>query len=94
MWSPSPHQVKRILYAKAMLQRELLPHVGQEENCETLKGFFLGYTVHKMLMCSLGRADEDDRDHYGTTTTQPARHHTDIDSTASTAQPRRRSAHG
>ena len=43
----------------------MLPHVGTEENCETRKAFFLGYTVHKMLMCSLGRAEEDDRDHYG-----------------------------
>jgi len=44
----------------------MLPHVGTDENCETKKAFFLGYTVHKMLMCALGRADEDDRDHYGT----------------------------
>ena len=29
------------------------------------QAFFLGYTVHKMLMCTLGRAEEDDRDHYG-----------------------------
>lgn len=27
--------------------------------------FFLGYMVHKLLMCSLGRLEEDDRDHYG-----------------------------
>lgn len=57
--------MKRILYAKMMLQKEFLPHVGQDEASETLKGFFLGYTCHKMLMCALGRADEDDRDHYG-----------------------------
>ena len=25
----------------------------------------MGYIVHKMLMCSLGRLDEDDRDHFG-----------------------------
>jgi hypothetical protein len=43
----------------------VLPHVGTEEHCETRKAFFLGYTVHKMLMCTLGRAEEDDRDHYG-----------------------------
>lgn len=29
------------------------------------KVFFLGYMVHKLLMCSLGRLEEDDRDHYG-----------------------------
>ena len=25
----------------------------------------MGYIVHKMLMCSLGRLEEDDRDHFG-----------------------------
>lgn len=58
-------RAKRIQYAKLILQKEMLPHVGTEENIETRKAFFLGYTVHKMLMCSLGRAEEDDRDHYG-----------------------------
>ena len=52
-------------YAAAILKHEMLPHVGTEDYCETKKAFFLGYTVHKMLMCALGRADEDDRDHYG-----------------------------
>jgi len=55
----------RIRYASGILQKEVLPHVGTEENCETRKGFFLGYAVHKLLMCKLGRADEDDRDHFG-----------------------------
>jgi DNA-directed RNA polymerase II subunit RPB2 len=39
--------------------------VGTEEHCETKKGFFIGYAVHKLLMCRLGRAEEDDRDHFG-----------------------------
>merc|ERR1719183_2800040 len=55
----------RIRYASGILQREVLPHVGTEEHCETKKGFFMGYAVHKLLMCKLGRADEDDRDHFG-----------------------------
>lgn len=55
----------RIRYAAGILQKEVLPHVGTEEYCETKKGFFLGYAVHKLLMCKLGRADEDDRDHFG-----------------------------
>ena len=55
----------RIRYASGILQKEVLPHVGTEEHCETKKGFFLGYAVHKLLMCKLGRADEDDRDHFG-----------------------------
>lgn len=56
---------ERVQYARELLQKELLPHVGMDENCETKKAFFLGYTVHKLLMCSLGRAEEDDRDHFG-----------------------------
>lgn len=55
----------RIRYAAAILQKEVLPHVGTEEHCETKKGFFMGYAVHKLLMCRLGRAEEDDRDHFG-----------------------------
>merc|ERR1719183_2916316 len=39
----------RIRYAAAILQKEVLPHVGTEEHCETKKGFFLGYAV---LKCS------------------------------------------
>ena len=33
--------------------------------CKTRKGFFIGYMVHRLLSCSLGRAEEDDRDHFG-----------------------------
>lgn len=55
----------RIRYASAILQKEVLPHVGTEEHCETKKGFFMGYAVHKLLACRLGRAEEDDRDHFG-----------------------------
>ena len=33
--------------------------------CKTRKGFFIGYMVHRLLCCSLGRAVEDDRDHFG-----------------------------
>ena len=55
----------RIRYASGILQKEVLPHVGTEEHCETKKGFFLGYAVHKLLACKLGRAEEDDRDHFG-----------------------------
>ena len=39
--------------------------------CLTLvQVFFLGYMVHKLLMCSLGRLEEDDRDHYGKETSR------------------------
>mmetsp|Transcript_3964 Transcript_3964/g.9690 ORF Transcript_3964/g.9690 Transcript_3964/m.9690 type:complete len:1241 (-) Transcript_3964:119-3841(-) len=55
----------RIRYAQQILQREVLTHVGTEDHCEAKKGFFMGYAVHKLLSCKLGRADEDDRDHFG-----------------------------
>jgi DNA-directed RNA polymerase beta subunit len=45
--------------------KQVLPHVGVTESEETEKGFFMGYVVHKLLMCSLNRLEEDDRDHYG-----------------------------
>ena len=43
---------------------DVLAHVRTEENCETKKGFFLSYAIHKLLTCKLHRADENDRDHY------------------------------
>lgn len=56
---------KRIQYARDILRKELLPHVGVAELCEKKKAFFLGYMVHRTLLCALGRRPEDDRDHYG-----------------------------
>lgn len=56
---------QRLAYSKQLLQKEILPHVGTGEDCDAKKAFFIGYIVHKLLMCSLERIDEDDRDHYG-----------------------------
>ncbi|CAA0825111.1 DNA-directed RNA polymerase II subunit 2 [Striga hermonthica] len=56
---------KRIKYAKEILQKEMLPHVGVGEHCETKKGYYFGYIIHRLLLCALGRRAEDDRDHYG-----------------------------
>ncbi|GER53278.1 DNA-directed RNA polymerase family protein [Striga asiatica] len=55
---------KRIKYAKEILQREMLPHVSTEENCESKKAYYFGYVIHRLLICALGRRPEDDRDHY------------------------------
>lgn len=55
----------RIRSAKDILQKEMLPHISQSEGCETRKAFFLGYMVHKLLQCALGRRETDDRDHFG-----------------------------
>lgn len=56
---------KRIRYARDILQKELLPHITQEEGFETRKAFFLGYMVHRMLLVALERREPDDRDHFG-----------------------------
>ncbi|XP_037958315.1 DNA-directed RNA polymerase II subunit RPB2-like [Teleopsis dalmanni] len=56
---------KRVSYAKDIVTREMLPHVGISEYCGTQKSFFLGYMVHRLMMAALGRAETDDRDHYG-----------------------------
>ncbi|KAK9463712.1 DNA-directed RNA polymerase II subunit RPB2 [Lipomyces oligophaga] len=56
---------RRLRYARDILQRELLPHITQSEGYETRKAYFLGYMVHKMLQCALGRRELDDRDHFG-----------------------------
>lgn len=56
---------KRIKYARDIMQKELLPHISQMEGSETRKAFFLGYMVHRLLQCALGRREVDDRDHFG-----------------------------
>jgi len=55
----------RVQYARDILQKEVLPHVGTEDGNQTKKCYFMGYICHKLLMCSLGRLNEDDRDHLG-----------------------------
>jgi DNA-directed RNA polymerase II subunit RPB2 len=56
---------ERIKYAKkSVLQRNFLPHMSQRKGKEKEKAYFLGYMVNKLLRCSLGRLEEDDRDHY------------------------------
>ncbi|KAK0615364.1 hypothetical protein B0T17DRAFT_593061 [Bombardia bombarda] len=59
------NRMNRIRAARDLLQKEMLPHISQSEGCETKKAFFLGYMVHKLLQCVLGRRDTDDRDHFG-----------------------------
>ena len=56
----------RIKYAGDLLTKDLLPHVGTDKSASTRtrKCFFLGYIVHRLLMCATGRAEEDDRDHF------------------------------
>lgn len=63
--TPYALRAERINFAVELVHRELLPHVGVGDRYDKKKGFFMGYVVHKMLMCSLGRLGEDDRDHFG-----------------------------
>jgi DNA-directed RNA polymerase II subunit RPB2 len=55
----------RLRYAKQLLDKELLPHVGVKEFFSTKKAFFLGYVIHRLLQTALGRRSQDDRDHWG-----------------------------
>jgi DNA-directed RNA polymerase II subunit RPB2 len=62
---PGVTKEKRIKYAKDILQKEMLPHVGISDFCESKKAYFLGYMVHRLLVAALGRRELDDRDHLG-----------------------------
>ncbi|KAJ3191549.1 DNA-dependent RNA polymerase II [Irineochytrium annulatum] len=58
-------QDKRIRYAKEILQKEMLPHVGTKAHFEGRKAYFFGYMIHRLLLAALERRDLDDRDHFG-----------------------------
>ena len=40
---PGVTKEKRIKYAREILQKEMLPHVGVSDFCETKKAYFLGF---------------------------------------------------
>lgn len=54
-----------IYHAKSLLNYNILPHIGLSEDSRERKAYFLGYMVHRLLNASLGKTDQDDRDHYG-----------------------------
>lgn len=39
----------RIQYAREILQKEMLPHIGITEVSETKKAYYLGYMVNRLL---------------------------------------------
>lgn len=43
----------------------MLPHVHIGADGHLKKAHFIGYMVNRLLTAALGRATEDDRDHYG-----------------------------
>eukprot|EP00928_Gymnodinium_smaydae_P009364 TRINITY_DN13497_c0_g1_i1.p1 TRINITY_DN13497_c0_g1~~TRINITY_DN13497_c0_g1_i1.p1 ORF type:complete len:1184 (+),score=293.29 TRINITY_DN13497_c0_g1_i1:133-3684(+) len=55
----------RIQYARELLQKELLPHLGRTAHCESRKAYFMGYMANRLLLGITGRIVEDDRDHFG-----------------------------
>ncbi|KAJ1640261.1 RNA polymerase II core subunit [Pavlovales sp. CCMP2436] len=61
---PGAERRKRQQHARELLVKEMLPHVGITEHCETKKAYFLGYMIHKLLIASMGGRKEDDRDHF------------------------------
>lgn len=52
----------RIQYVRDLLTRELFPHVGDDHD---VKAHFLGMMAKELIMVSMGRKEQSDRDHYG-----------------------------
>jgi DNA-directed RNA polymerase II subunit RPB2 len=50
--------------AKHLLDNYLLPHLGETGNEMSKKAYFIGYMAHNLIETSLGRREQDDRDHY------------------------------
>ena len=58
-------QKERINAAENVLTKYLLPHISTVTGNEYKKAYFIGYMINRLGNCYLGRAVEDDRDHYG-----------------------------
>jgi DNA-directed RNA polymerase subunit B len=58
-------QVKefRINRAKAIIDRNLLPHIGRDPKSRLDKAIFLGEMASRIIELKLGRREEDDKDH-------------------------------
>lgn len=56
---------ERRAHAKMILQRDILPHVGVDDQSFLKKATFIGYMVRKIIDCITGRREYDDRDHTG-----------------------------
>lgn len=60
-------RAEKINGVRKLLTTKFLPHLGFDDSDETVakKAFFLGHMVNRLCNAALGRASEDDRDHYG-----------------------------
>jgi len=63
--APGSDKETRIQWARDVLKKEFLAHIGTEGFVETKKAFFLGYMVHKLCCAILRRRPMDDRDNFG-----------------------------
>ncbi len=63
--NPGSDRATRVQWAKDILQKEFLAHIGISSFCETRKAYFLGYMVHKLCCAILKRRPMDDRDNFG-----------------------------
>ncbi len=59
-----PQEQYRIDRAVKLVDRYLLPHLGQEPSARAAKALFLAKAVEKVIKLHLGKTEEDDLDHY------------------------------
>jgi len=59
-----PQKEYRIERATRLVDKYLLPHIGQEPENRLEKGIFLAKAVGKLIKLHLGKVEEDDLDHY------------------------------
>jgi DNA-directed RNA polymerase subunit B len=59
-----PQEQYRIDRAIKLIDRYLLPHLGQDPSARITKALFLAKAVEKVIKLHLGKIEEDDLDHY------------------------------
>lgn len=59
-----PQKEYRLDRAAKLIDRYLLPHLGQEPSNRMQKALFLAKAVEKLIKLHLGKVEEDDLDHY------------------------------
>ena len=59
-----PQKKYRLDRAKKLIDKYLLPHLGQDRNARIEKALFLAKAVEKLILLHLGKIPEDDIDHY------------------------------
>ncbi len=56
---------RRIERAEQVIDRSLLPHLGNEPSDRMKKAYYLGRMAERTIELALGKREEDDKDHYG-----------------------------